>query len=92
MNHLHLEECLIGTLLNHAEYRDLIFDITDKDHFPNRYPICLEACRQHGEGMLFDAETISANLKDYPYDQILGMQMHGIPSEDKIKSYAFALK
>ena len=92
MNHLHLEECLIGTLLNHAEYRDLIFDITDKDHFPNRYPIYLEACRQHGEGMLFDAETISANLKDYPYDQILGMQMHGIPSEDKIKSYAFALK
>ena len=92
MNHLHLEECLIGTLLNHAEYRDLIFDITDKDHFPNRYPIYLEACRQHGEGMVFDAETISANLKDYPYDQILGMQMHGIPSEDKIKSYAFALK
>ena len=92
MNHLHLEECLIGTLLNHAEYRDLIFDITDKEHFPNRYPIYLEACRQHGEGMFFDAETISANVKDYPYAQILEMQMYGIPSEDKIKSYAFALK
>ena len=92
MNHLHLEECLIGTLLNHAEYRDLIFDITDKAHFPNRYPIYLEACRQHGEGMFFDAETISANVKDYPYTQILEMQMYGIPNEDKIKSYAFALK
>ena len=92
MNHLHLEECLIGTLLNHAEYRDLIFDITDKEHFPNRYPIYLEACRQHGEGMFFDAETISANVKDYPYTQILEMQMYGIPNEDKIKSYAFALK
>lgn len=92
MNHLHLEECLIGTLLNHIEYRDLIFDITDKDHFPNRYPIYLEACRQHGEGMQFDAETISANVKDYPYDQILQMQMYGIPSEEKIKSYVFALK
>ena len=92
MNHLHLEECLIGTLLNYAEYRDLIFDITDKEHFPNRYPIYLEACRQHGEGMFFDAETISANVKDYPYAQILEMQMYGIPSEDKIKSYAFALK
>ena len=92
MNHLHLEECLIGTLLNHAEYRDLIFDITDKEHFPNRYPIYLEACRQHGEGMFFDAETISANVKDYPYTQIHQMQMYGIPNEDKIKSYAFALK
>tara|TARA_R100001460_G_scaffold107260_1_gene155693 strand:- start:2883 stop:4121 length:1239 start_codon:yes stop_codon:yes gene_type:complete len=92
MNHLHLEECLIGTLLNHIEYRDLIFDITDKDHFPNRYPIYLEACRQHGEGMRFDAETISANVKDYPYTQILEMQMYGVPSEEKIKSYVFALK
>lgn len=92
MNHLHLEECLIGTLLNHIEYRDLIFDITDKDHFPNRYPIYLEACRQHSEGMHFDAETISANVKDYPYTQILEMQMYGIPSEQKIKSYVFALK
>lgn len=92
MNHLHLEECLIGTLLNHIEYRDLIFDITDKDHFPNRYPIYLEACRQHSEGMHFDAETISANVKDYPYTQILEMQMYGIPSEHKIKSYVFALK
>ena len=92
MNHLHLEECLIGTLLNYIEYRDLIFDITDKDHFPNRYPIYLEACRQHSEGMHFDAETISANVKDYPYTQILEMQMYGIPSEQKIKSYVFALK
>jgi len=92
MNHLHLEECLIGTLLNHIEYRDLIFDITDKDHFPNRHPIYLEACRQHGEGMQFDAETISANVKEYPYTQILEMQMHGIPSEQKIKSYVYALK
>lgn len=87
MNHVYIEECLIGTLLNHIEYRDLIFDITDKDHFPNRYPIYLEACRQHSEGMQFDAETISANVKDYPYDQILGIQMYGVPSEEKIKSY-----
>lgn len=87
MNHVYIEECLIGTLLNHPEYRDLIFDTTDKDHFPNRYPVYLEACRQHSEGMLFDAETISANVKDYLYDQILGMQMYGVPDESKIKSY-----
>jgi hypothetical protein len=42
--------------------------------------------------MQFDAETISANVKDYPYDQILEMQMYGIPSEEKIKSYVYALK
>jgi replicative DNA helicase len=88
----HLEEVLIGTLLASREYRELIFNTTESHHFPNLYPVYLEACKQHLEGVLFNEDTISAKLDNYSSGYLLELQMHQRTSEDDIKSYAKILK
>ena len=88
----HLEEVLVGTLLASREYRDLIFNITDAQHFPNLHPIYLEACKQHGEGIKIDEYTVSAKLDNYGADYLLELQMHQRTSEDDIRSFAKVLR
>ena len=72
----HLEEVLVGTLIASKEYRDLIFSVTDATHFPNLYPIYLEACEQHAQGVLFNEDTLSAKLENYSSDYLLQLQMY----------------
>lgn len=88
----HLEEVLVGTLIASKEYRDLIFSVTDATHFPNLYPIYLEACEQHAQGILFNEDTLSAKLDNYSSDYLLELQMHQRALEQDIKGYARILK
>jgi replicative DNA helicase len=88
----HLEEVLIGTLIANIEYRDLIFSITDANHFPNLHPIYLEACKQHVDGVKFNEDTLSAKLQYYNGSYLLELQLHQRTSEEDIKSYAKVLK
>ena len=88
----HLEEVLVGTLIASKEYRDLIFSVTDATHFPNLYPIYLEACQQHAQGILFNEDTLSAKLENYSSAYLLELQMHQRTLEQDIKGYARILK
>lgn len=88
----HLEEVLIGTLISAKEYRDLIFNITDSNHFPNLHPIYLEACQQFSSGINFNPETLSAKLRDYSSSYLYDLTVHVRTSEDDIKSFARVLK
>lgn len=88
----HLEEVLVGTLLASIEYRDLIFNVTDAQHFPNLHPIYLEVCKQHSEGIKLNEYTVSAKLDDYSANYLLELQMHQRTNEDDIRSFAKVLR
>ena len=88
----HLEEVLVGTLLASIEYRELIFNITDAQHFPNLHPIYLEVCQQHAEGININEYTVSAKLDNYSANYLLELQMHQRTSEDDIRSFAKVLR
>jgi replicative DNA helicase len=88
----HLEEVLVGTLLASIEYRELIFNITDAQHFPNLHPIYLEVCKQHSEGVKLNEYTVSAKLDDYSASYLLELQMHQRTNEDDIRSFAKVLR
>ena len=88
----HLEEVLVGTLLASREYRDLIFNVTDAQHFPNLHPIYLEVCQQHAEGIALDEYTVSAKLDNYNASYLIELQMHQRTSEEDIRSIARVLK
>jgi replicative DNA helicase len=88
----YLEEVLVGTLLASREYRDLIFNVTDAQHFPNLHPIYLEACQQHAEGIALDEYTVSAKLDNYNASYLMELQMHQRTSEEDIRSIARVLK
>ena len=89
----HIEEIIVGTALQNRELRQLIFDITDAQHFPNLHNVYLEACRQHSEGILLDEVTVSSALAPhFPESFLLELQMNAIVDEEKIKGYAKILK
>jgi replicative DNA helicase len=84
---------MIGTLISQKEYRELIFDLTSEEDYPNLKPIFHIAHNQYSDGIEFDFITIESNAPK-GWDTILqDLMVSGVSGgETGIKSYATILR
>lgn len=89
---MHLEEVLIGTLIQKREYRDLIFNTLDATYFRHLRSIYLEACRQHAEGIVFNEDTLVAKIGGSNVTEFYELMMMHVASEEETRAYLKTLK
>jgi replicative DNA helicase len=89
---MHLEEVLIGSLINNREHRDLIFNTLDASYFKHLRPIYLEACRQHSENVMFNEDTLVAKMDGMKIDEFYELMMMHVASEHEVRAYLKTLK
>ena len=84
---MHLEEVLIGSLINNREHRDLIFNTLDASYFKHLRPIYLEACRQHTENVVFNEDTLVAKIEGMNVGEFYELMMMHVASEQEVRAY-----
>jgi len=84
---MHLEEVLIGTLIQKREYRDLIFNTLDATYFNYLRSIYLEACKQHADGVVFNEDTLVAKMEGMNVGEFYELMMMHVASEDETRAY-----
>ena len=89
---MHLEEVLIGSLINNREHRDLIFNTLDASYFKHLRPIYLEACRQHTENVVFNEDTLVAKIEGMNVGEFYELMMMHVASEQEVRAYLKTLK
>lgn len=89
---MHLEEVLIGTLIQKREYRDLIFNTLDATYFNYLRSIYLEACKQHADGVVFNEDTLVAKMEGMNVGEFYELMMMHVASEDETRAYLRTLK
>ena len=82
---MHLEEVLIGTLIQKREYRDLIFNTLDATYFNYLRSIYLEACKQHADGVVFNEDTLVAKMEGMNVGEFYELMMMHVASEDETR-------